>query len=186
MESEQEPMMEAGEDDSESGSMVLERLLAESSEDDEHMERPTSKRDRPNSDDEYCVYNNSGLGSDESLSEEASHSSTPDDAAPIIQIEYNETRPHRQVGRSGRRVGLLLIDRSREYPGSRQKTEGRRSNGREEWVLWEENRTKNVRQERADRHNKVEIPKLRAVGTGYNNSVGRFALRLPTLVRLRK
>jgi hypothetical protein len=132
VESEQEPMMEAGEDDSESGSMVLERLLAESSEDDEHMERPTSKRDRPNSDDEYCVYNNSGLGSDESLSEEASHSSTPDDAAPIIQIEYNETRPHRQVGRSGRRVGLLLIDRSREYPGSRQKTEGRRSNGREE------------------------------------------------------
>ncbi len=53
-------------------------------------------------------------------------------------------------------------------------------------MLWEENRTKNVRQERADRHNKVEIPKLRAVGTGYNNSVGRFALRLPTLVRLRK
>jgi hypothetical protein len=84
VESEQEPMMEAGEDDSESGSMVLERLLAESSEDDEHMERPTSKRDRPNSDDEYCVYNNSGLGSDESLSKEASHSSTPDDARDTV------------------------------------------------------------------------------------------------------
>ncbi len=47
-------MMEGGEGNSETCSMAYQRMLTESSEDNEHINHSASKRARPNSEEEFC------------------------------------------------------------------------------------------------------------------------------------